>query len=181
MSCCASDTTVTNVTCGQGKSCVGECSAIGASLCLSGVCTENPDDCNFSLESMERRKRGKDNSVATVNSEKLRWCYPACRVKHIPACCFHASCHALRPKLCGDKNYFSGVIDNVQQPLKILKVTPVPNLVAFPKAGGAVKCRSFPFLTPLSWTVMQTPFQVKITQKTTHTTYNNLLQPFSAD
>lgn len=32
--CCAPDLTLTKVTCGQGTSCVGQCSAIGASLCL---------------------------------------------------------------------------------------------------------------------------------------------------
>jgi len=45
--CCAKDNTLTNVTCGQGASCQGQCSAIEASLCPSGKCTGNPDDCGL--------------------------------------------------------------------------------------------------------------------------------------
>merc|ERR1712223_1801623 len=60
--CCSPDLKLTNVTCGQGTSCIGQCSAIGASLCLSGNCTEDPQDCNLILDSAEARMR---SSVAT--------------------------------------------------------------------------------------------------------------------
>ena len=102
--CCSPNATLTDVTCGQGTSCVGQCSAIGASLCLSGNCTEDPEDCNLILDSTDTRKR---SSMATLSSDKLKHCYPACKVKHIPGCCFHASCYAIRPKLCSKMNYFS--------------------------------------------------------------------------
>ena len=75
--CCAPDLTLTNVTCGQGTSCIGRCSAIGASLCLSEVCTADPDDCNISLEP-EKRKRGKARTCkACQSSQKLRKCAPS--------------------------------------------------------------------------------------------------------
>ena len=102
--CCSPNATSTDVTCGQGTSCIGQCSAIGASLCLSGNCTEDPEDCNLILDSTDTRKR---SSMATLSSDKLKHCYPACKVKHIPGCCFHASCYAIRPKLCSKMNYFS--------------------------------------------------------------------------
>ena len=102
--CCSPNATLTDVTCGQGTSCIGQCSAIGASLCLSGNCTEDPEDCNLILDSAEARMR---SSVATLSSDRLKHCYPACKVKHIPGCCFHASCYAIRPKLCSKMNYFS--------------------------------------------------------------------------
>ena len=107
--CCAPDLTLTNVTCGQGTSCIGRCSAIGASLCLSEVCTADPDDCNISLEP-EKRKRGKARRCkACQSSQKLRKCAPSCRVKRKPACCFHPVCYEKRPKYCNNTNYFSGI------------------------------------------------------------------------
>ena len=105
MSCCASDKRLTKVTCGRGTSCIGQCSAIEASLCPSGRCTGDPDDCNLSNEEGRRREGG--DSDATIDSQELRKCYPACKVRHIPACCFHPDCHSLRPKLCNKMNYFS--------------------------------------------------------------------------
>ena len=108
VSCCASDNSLTKVICGRGTSCIGQCSAIEASLCPSGRCTGDPDDCNLSTEEERRREGGK--SDATIDSQELRKCYPACKVRHIPACCFHPDCHALRPKLCNKMNYFSSKI-----------------------------------------------------------------------
>ena len=107
--CCSPDLTLTNVTCGQGTSCIGQCSAIGASLCLSENCTADPDDCNISLESEKRKKRNAGTCKACQSSQKLRKCAPSCRVKRKPACCFHPVCYEKRPNYCSNTNYFSGI------------------------------------------------------------------------
>ena len=109
MGCCAPDLTLTKVTCGQGTSCVGQCSAIGASLCLSEICTADPDDCNISLEPEKQKKRNAGTCKACQSSQKLRKCAPSCRVKRKPACCFHPVCYEKRPKYCSNTNYFSGI------------------------------------------------------------------------
>ena len=110
VSCCGSDTIVTKMTCGRGTSCIGQCSSIGASLCLSGKCTGDPDDCNISLEPEKRRKGKGGTCEACGPSQELRKCFPSCRVKKKPSCCFHPKCYEMRPKYCSDTNYFSGIL-----------------------------------------------------------------------
>ena len=107
--CCSPGLTLTNVTCGQGTSCIGQCSAIGASLCLSEVCTADPDDCNISLEPEKRKKRRAGTCKACQSLQALRKCAPKCRVRKQPACCFHPVCYGKRPKYCSSTNYFSGI------------------------------------------------------------------------
>ena len=107
--CCARDSSLTNVTCGRGTSCIGQCSAIQASLCPSGNCTEDPEDCRPSLlldEGGDHERRGF--SVATRPSWEFRWCVPGCRVRYHSACCFHPTCRAQRGQLCSWMNYFTG-------------------------------------------------------------------------
>ena len=78
--CCSPNTTLTKVTCGQGTSCTGECSAIGASLCPSGTCTEDPEDCSPSLlldqQATREDSTGKQRAAATKPSWQFRWCAP---------------------------------------------------------------------------------------------------------
>ena len=42
ITCCHPNNTFEVATCGQGASCAGQCSALGASLCPSGDCTDDP-------------------------------------------------------------------------------------------------------------------------------------------
>ena len=58
--CCTRDAILTSVTCGRGSSCTGQCSAIEASLCPSGNCTGDPEDCrqSFELEEETALRRG---------------------------------------------------------------------------------------------------------------------------
>ena len=159
--CCSPNATSTDVTCGQGTSCIGQCSAIGASLCLSGNCTEDPEDCNLILDSAEARMR---SSVATLSSDKLKHCYPACKVKHIPGCCFHASCYAIRPKLCSKMNYFSSNSFSVLSCSIIFfpQLTLARSRVASPMVRGVVKLKNSLFLMPHSWTMEPIPSLVGV-------------------
>ena len=48
-------------TCGQGASCAGQCSALKASLCPSGNCTDDPRTCeiSFKTEATEDQRRSQ--------------------------------------------------------------------------------------------------------------------------
>ena len=162
MGCCAPDLTLTKVTCGQGTSCVGQCSAIGASLCLSEICTADPDDCNISLEPEKRKKRNAGTCKACQSSQKLRKCAPSCRVKRKPACCFHPVCYEKRPKYCSNTNYFSGIPFYLDYFNKInSQETLAPNLATFPMERGVAKPRSCPCPMQLSWMEVPTLIQVR--------------------
>ena len=109
--CCARDTTLTNVTCGQGTSCIGQCSAIGASLCPSGNCTEDPADCRPNLESDEEEEEDhgmRRKPISSRPSWQLKWCTPRCRVHYHKACCFHPICRSKKRQSCSWLNYFTG-------------------------------------------------------------------------
>ena len=106
--CCDHDTTLTNVTCGQGSSCTGQCSAIEASLCPSGNCTEDPEDCRPNLLLAEEEGDGKGRSYATLPSWVFNWCTHRCPVRYHPSCCFHPTCRRRRWKLCSWMNYLTG-------------------------------------------------------------------------
>ena len=106
--CCARDTRLTNVTCGRGTSCTGQCSAIEASLCPSGNCTEDPEDCRPNLLLAEEEGDGKGRSYATLPSWVFNWCTHRCPVRYHPSCCFHPTCRRRRRKLCSWMNYLTG-------------------------------------------------------------------------
>ena len=106
--CCARDTRLTNVTCGRGTSCTGQCSAIEASLCPSGNCTEDPEDCRPNLLLAEEEGDGKGRSYATLPSWVFNWCTHRCPVRYHPSCCFHPTCRRRRWKLCSWMNYLTG-------------------------------------------------------------------------
>ena len=94
--CCSPDKTVTNVTCGLGASCAGQCSAIDASLCPSSNCTGNPEDCRvdrlLDLQTEEDAKKS-ECVTSTCNSEAIGRCAPRCPVKRSPHCCYNPVCH----------------------------------------------------------------------------------------
>ena len=110
VNCCARDTTLTNVTCGQGISCIGQCAAIEGSLCPSGNCTGDPKDCrpNLGFEEGGDPVKRKSYSVAALPSWAFKWCTPRCRVRYHSACCFHPTCRSQRRQLCSWMNYFTG-------------------------------------------------------------------------
>ena len=109
VSCCARDTTLTNVTCGQGTSCIGQCSAIDASLCPSGNCTDDPEDCKPNLELNEAENLGERRKpISSRPSWEFKWCTPRCWVRYHKACCFHPICQKRKQGLCSWMNYFTG-------------------------------------------------------------------------
>ena len=61
MTCCLPDKTSEVATCGQGASCAGQCSALGASLCPSGHCTYDPGTCDigFIINATEDQRRSQ--------------------------------------------------------------------------------------------------------------------------
>ena len=60
-SCCLADLTTVSVTCGRGASCAAQCCALGATLCPSGVCSEDPDSCQAGLQEGSARARGEQD------------------------------------------------------------------------------------------------------------------------
>ena len=96
-------TALSKVTCGQGASCAGQCSALGASLSPSGKCEDdNDDDVDGTCEG---------NSVATLQGSDLKWCLKdGCRVVRYPSCCFNPKCLEKkgRRKRCAWHDYLVG-------------------------------------------------------------------------
>ena len=94
---------LSKVTCGQGASCAGQCSALGASLSPSGKCDDdNDDDVDGTCEG---------NSVATLQGSDLKWCLKdGCRVVRYPSCCFNPKCLEKkgRRKRCAWHDYLVG-------------------------------------------------------------------------
>ena len=127
-SCCASDNTQQQVLCGRGTSCAGECSAQGATLCPSGNCTDNPEDCkiNLTLEGLatsfcsnkgetlcssgqcvgnpddcESSSDRRGFAQSLLPSWVFSWCPKKCRfVRKYPACCYNPVCLRKRRRHC---------------------------------------------------------------------------------
>ena len=103
---------VLSVTCGRGKSCIGECSALEATLCPSGNCTGDPEDCNPSriLEEEEEEVNNyrEKRAVANQASWQFNWCSPRCNVRRHSACCFHSGCRSKRKQRCNWLSYLTG-------------------------------------------------------------------------
>ena len=126
--CCASDNKRKQVLCGRGTSCAGECSAQGATLCPSGNCTDNPEDCKINmtleglatsfcsskeaklcpsgqcvdiLEDCESRSNRRGFTPSLLPSWVFSWCTNKCQhVRRYPACCFHPKCLRKRRLQC---------------------------------------------------------------------------------
>ena len=108
--CCRRDNTPFSVTCGQGLSCAGKCSAQDATLCPTGDCSGT---CEITLDqeaSLPPTTAGGVLPPSTKPSEAYRHCFPTCKVKgeKNQHCCFHAECQKKRPKLCSWVNDLTG-------------------------------------------------------------------------
>ena len=108
--CCRRDNTPFSVTCGQGLSCAGKCSAQDATLCPTGDCSGT---CEITLDQEAPPPPTTSGGVlppATKPSEAYRRCYPRCKVKgeENQHCCFHPECLKLRPRLCSWVNDLTG-------------------------------------------------------------------------
>ena len=125
VTCCLPDKTSTVATCGQGASCAGQCSALEASLCPSGNCTDDPRTCDISFntnanEDQRRSQLGiastRDNhqhSDVTLSGSDLNWCTgttPKCKVRKNPECCLNPNClfTKWRRNVCEHLDYFTG-------------------------------------------------------------------------
>ena len=74
--CCLADLSIVNVTCGRGASCAARCCALGATLCPSGVCSEDPDSCQAGLqqEGTARARGEQEDSPEPLKAEDARLC-----------------------------------------------------------------------------------------------------------
>ena len=112
VTCCHPDNTFEVATCGQGASCAGQCSALGASLCPSGDCTDDPRTCDRDFGSDEDGQSG--GSTDTLSALDLDWCTNAkhqCRVIKHKDCCYNPKCLKWsedRKERCAWLNYLTG-------------------------------------------------------------------------
>ena len=51
--CCFANLDTVKVSCGRGTSCAASCCALGATLCPSGDCSNDPNTCNIDPQKME--------------------------------------------------------------------------------------------------------------------------------
>ena len=113
VTCCHPDNTLEVATCGQGASCAGQCSALGASLCPSGKCTDDPRTCDLQFRSENAEDEQGGGSTATYSGSDLDWCTNAkhqCRVRTHKDCCYNPKCLRWkgRRKACSWLNYLTG-------------------------------------------------------------------------
>ena len=57
--CCLANLTTVPVSCGLGTSCAASCSALSATLCPTGQCSEDPDSCQEEELGTARARRGE--------------------------------------------------------------------------------------------------------------------------
>ena len=89
VNCCHENQRKEKVQCGSGTSCADQCSARGAALCPSGICSGNLADCEQGLDLLIR------SNAATNPTSDLRFCVREsvnCNVQRHPQCCFHPVC-----------------------------------------------------------------------------------------
>ena len=113
VTCCHPDNTFEVATCGQGASCAGQCSALGASLCPSGECTDDPKTCDLEFRSENAEDGQSGGSTATYSGSDLDWCTNAkhqCRVRKHKDCCYNPKCLKWngRKEACSWLNYLTG-------------------------------------------------------------------------
>ena len=114
VTCCHPDNTPKVVTCGQGASCAGQCSALGASLCPSGECTDDPRTCDLEFRGENAEEEESGGSTATLSGTDLDWCTNAkhqCRVRTYKDCCYNPKCLKWngRGEACSWLNYLTGM------------------------------------------------------------------------
>ena len=111
VTCCHPDNTPEVLTCGQGASCAGQCSAIGASLCPSGNCTDDPRTCDLEFNDEIAEGEESRKSAATLSGTDLAWCTSdGCRVRKHKGCCYNPNCLRWkgRKAACKWLNYLTG-------------------------------------------------------------------------
>ena len=113
VTCCHPDNTFEVATCGQGASCAGACSALDASLCPSGNCTDYPGTCEIKFRSEDTEEEQSGGSTATLAGSDLKWCTgDRCRVRITPECCYNPNCLTEewtgRAEACGWLDYLTG-------------------------------------------------------------------------
>ena len=113
VTCCHPDSIPEVVTCGRGDSCAGQCSALGASLCPSGECTDDPRTCDLEFRSENAEDSQSGGSTATYTGSNLDWCTNAkhqCRVRKHKDCCYNPKCLKWqgRREACSWLNYLTG-------------------------------------------------------------------------
>ena len=173
VNCCLPNNTIEVATCGKGASCAGQCSALGASLCPSGICTSDPKTCqlDFDTNLAEGRKReNSNNSVATLSGSDLKYCtnnQHRCRVRDHEECCFNPNCLTWtgRKEKCKDLAYMTGKDYQIASFNFIFHIKfqarNVLSLAPCQREGGLAKRMSCPSLVPLSWMRVPKPTQVR--------------------
>ena len=111
ITCCKDDNTSEEATCGQGVSCAGQCSALGASLCPSGDCTDFPGTCNLDFGGGKDERSGRSTDSHTGSD--LDWCTNAkhqCKVRKHKDCCYSKKCLKWDGRLeaCSWLNFLTG-------------------------------------------------------------------------
>ena len=111
VTCCHPDNTFEVATCGQGASCAGQCSALGASLCPSGNCTEDPGTCEIDFNHVE--DQGRERSTSSWSGSNLKWCTNSkhqCKVRTYKDCCYNPNCLMWRGRkaACAWLGYLTG-------------------------------------------------------------------------
>ena len=112
VTCCHTDNTSTNVTCGEGASCVGQCSALGTILCPSGNCSDDPRTCDVEFNGESTVGQGSGASTSSIIGTDLTWCTSdGCRVRVHPVCCYNPTCLTWngRKEACAWLNYLTGM------------------------------------------------------------------------
>ena len=112
VTCCRPDGTFELATCGQGVSCTSQCSALEASFCPSGECTNDPRTCKLSLESADDQPMARGGSIATYAGTDLAWCTSdGCRVRKHRGCCYNPNCLKWkgRKEACAWLDYLTGI------------------------------------------------------------------------
>ena len=104
VTCCHPDNTFEEATCGRGASCEGQCSALGASLCPSGNCTDDPKTCELDINN-------------GYTGSDLAWCTNSkhqCKVMTHRECCYNPNCLLWigRKKTCAWLSALSGKNSN---------------------------------------------------------------------
>ena len=112
------------MTCGQGASCAGQCSALGASLCPSGECTDDPRTCDLEFRSKNEEDSQSGGSTATYSGSDLGWCTNAqhqCRVRTFKDCCYNPNCLKWkgRKEACAWLNYLTGIEQQTHEKINV--------------------------------------------------------------
>ena len=162
ITCCHTNSTSELTTCGLGESCEGKCSAVGAFLCPSGMCTGDRKDCSYNFVEPSVEPSGS-LCVACLPSSAFKQCHPRCPVVLHQECCFHPLCYKKKPQKCAFMSFLTGN-DSLKNNGDMLpfQARLVPFLLDYPTVNGLVRYRRFPSLEHPSLMTMPRPTQVSI-------------------